>query len=163
MRTPALKDLGPKADIQAMNRGISLQTFGLHRDERNRGMPAQTIRIDAASPFSLAEEPTAPELQTEGRVRFLLVNGRQDDGLWGTVGAVWLSEDGERGGFLVHPWALWNGSEFVRGYRSALERGWTPKLVYDYWQREVWRGTYAADLERETATLVLLNELVSSL
>jgi len=126
-------------------------------------MAAQTIRIDVDSPFALAEEPTTLQLETEGRVRFLLVNGRQDDGLWGTVGAVWLSEDGRRGGFLVHPWALWDGSEFVRGYRSALERGWSPTLVYEYWQREVWRGTYAVDAEREAATLVLLNELVASL
>jgi hypothetical protein len=96
-------------------------------------------------------------------VRYLMVHGKQDDGLWGPVGAVWRSEDGRRGGFLVHPWALWEGSEFVRCYRSALKRGWSAEAIYGYWQHEVWRGTYSADVERDAETLVLLNELLASL
>ncbi|HEX6332316.1 MAG TPA: hypothetical protein VF129_13670 [Actinomycetota bacterium] len=79
------------------------------------------------------------------------------------VGALWLSADGERGGFLVHPWALWEGSEFARGHRSALLRGWTPATIHRYWQEEVWRGTYAADDEVQAETLLLLNELLSTL
>jgi hypothetical protein len=122
-----------------------------------------TVRIDLTSAFALAEEPTAPELEAEGRVRYLVVSGRQDDGLWGPVGAIWLSEDGERGGFLVSPWALWEGSEIVRGYRGALERHWNPAQIYGYWQEEVWRGPYAVDDEREAGTLLLLNELVQAL
>jgi hypothetical protein len=116
-----------------------------------------------SSPFALLERARSPELEAEGRVRYLLVSGRQDDGMWGPVGAVWLSEDGLRGGFLVHPWALWEGSEFVRGYRSALERGWTPALIYRYWLREVWRGTYSVDAERKAESLLLVNEVVASL
>lgn len=83
--------------------------------------------------------------------------------MWGPVGAVWLSEDADRGGFLVHPWALSEGGEFVRGIRSALDRGWTPASIYAYWQDEVWRGTYAIDREREAETLLLLNDLLATL
>jgi hypothetical protein len=91
------------------------------------------------------------------------MNGRQDDGTWGPVGALWLSDDGERGGFLVHPWALWEGSEFVRGYRSATGRGWTPATIYRYWLGESWRGSNVAEGELRAETLLLLNQLISSL
>lgn len=133
------------------------------RNEKGRHVSAGSIRIEPESPFALAEEPGAPQLEAEGAVRYLLVSGRQDDELWGPVGALWLSEDGERGGVLVNPWALWSGSEIVRGYRSALERGWSPADVYGYWQREVWRGSYTVDHERGAETLVLLNELMAVL
>jgi hypothetical protein len=115
------------------------------------------------SPFSVVRLPTSFDLAPEGRVRYLLVYGRQDDGVWGPVGALWMSVDGERSGFLVHPWALWEGSEFVRSYRSALERGWTADSIYRYWRQEVWRGTYAAEEELEAETLALLNDLLSTL
>lgn len=115
------------------------------------------------SPFSVVESPTTAQLGSEGRVSYLLVSGKQDDGLWGPIGALWLSEDGLRGGFLVNPWALWEGSEVVRGYRSALERGWTPEVIYGYWHREVWPRGYTIDEQREAETLFLLNELVAAL
>jgi len=121
------------------------------------------INLDDRSAFSVVEAPTTVQLETEGRVRFLLVSGKQDDGLWGPIGALWLSEDGERGGFLVNPWALWEGSEIVRGYRSALERAWSPTQIYAYWQREVWPRAYIVDEERPAQSLFLLNELVAAL
>ena len=126
-------------------------------------MTTETVRIDLGSAFSLAEDLAAPELETEGRVRYVVVSGKQDDGLWGPIGALWVSQDGARGGFLVNPWALWAGSELVRGYRSALERGWTAEQVYRYWLSEVWRGSYSVDDEREARTLLLLHELVGVL
>lgn len=126
-------------------------------------MSTEAVRIDLGSPFAIADDPTAPELEAEGRVRYLVVTGKQDDGLWGPIGAVWVSEDGRRGGFLVNPWALWEGSEIVRGHRSALERGWTPEDIYRYWRNEVWPGSYVVDGEREAQTLLLLHELVAVL
>ena len=126
-------------------------------------MTADTVRIDLTSAFALAETLTTPELESEGQVRYLVVSGKQDDALWGPVGVIWLSEDRRRGGFLVNPWALWEGSEIVRGYRGALERHWSPEQVYGYWQREVWRGPYSVDEEREAETLLLLAELVNAL
>jgi hypothetical protein len=126
-------------------------------------MTADTVRIDLTSAFALAETPSAPELETEGRVRYIVVRGRQDDGLWGPVGALWLSRDEQRGGVLVNPWALWGGSEIVRGYRGALERHWSAEQIYTYWQREVWVGPYTVDDEREAETLLLLSELVNVL
>lgn len=126
-------------------------------------MITQGTLLAMRSPFSLVRLPTSFELESEGRVRYLLMNGKQDDGVWGPVGALWVSADEERGGFLVHPWALWEGSEFVRGYRSAVLRGWIPRAIYRYWHEEVWRGTYSAEGELEAETLLLLNELLSTL
>jgi hypothetical protein len=124
----------------------------------------QTAQLGTRSPFAIVRLPSSTEIDAERRVRYLLVSGKQDDGIWGPVGALWLSADGERGGFLVHPWALWEGSEFVRGYRSAEQRGWSPASIYRYWKDEVWRGTYAAEGEElEAETLLLLNELLSTL
>jgi hypothetical protein len=123
----------------------------------------QVVRIDSLSPFTLARDPSLELLSTEGLVRYLVLSGKQDDELYGPIGALWLSEDGERGGFLVSQWALWEGSEFVRGYRGALRRGWTPRSIYEYWRDEVWPGLYTIDEEREADTLLLLHELVTAL
>ena len=126
-------------------------------------MTTDTVRIDLESPFALAEDLSAPQLEAEGRVRYLVVTGKQDDGLWGSIGALWVSQDGRRGGFLVNQWALWEGSEIVRGYGSALERGWDAEEIYRYWGTEVWPGSYVVDEEREAQTLMLLHELVAVL
>lgn len=115
------------------------------------------------SPFAVLATPTTDELETQGPVRYVIVSGRQDDGVWGPVGAVWISEDRERGGFVVSPWAPWHGSECVRGYRGALERGWTPAEVFGYWQREVWPRGYTVDRERRAESFALLFELVTAL
>ncbi len=121
-----------------------------------------TLALDG-SPLSIVPGPSAVEVRSEGPVRYLVISGRQDDGLWGPLGALWRSEDAERGGFLVHPWALWEGSEMVRCYRSARAHGWTPEEIYRYWQREVWPGGYVVDEERTAASLMLLAELVAAL
>lgn len=116
------------------------------------------------SPFAPIEAPSILELEAERRVRYLLVSGRQDDGLWGPLGAMWLSSDGARGGFLIHPWAVDNGSEMVRSYRSALARGFTPSDVFEYWVREPWTGAnVTVDDERSAETLTLVNELLNVL
>jgi hypothetical protein len=117
-----------------------------------------------ASPFAPAEAPSTVELQTERAVRYLLVSGRQDDGVWGPVGAVWLSADRRRGGFLIHPWAIDLGTEMVRSYRGALTRGFTASTIYDYWAKEPWTGSnVVVDDERHTETLLLVNELLNVL
>lgn len=123
------------------------------------GTPAS----QGTSPLALIASPDVLELRTPGPVRYLVISGRQDDGLWGPLGALWRSEDGERGGFLVHPWALWEGSEMVRCYRSALAHGWSPEEIYRYWQREVWPGGYVVDEERTAASLALLADLLDAL
>lgn len=121
-------------------------------------------RTGRPSPFAHVEPASAPELEAEGAVRYLLVSGRQDDGLWGFVGAFWLSEDGRRGGFLVHQWGIELGSEMARSYRSALARGFTPASIYGYWAKEVWTGSNVRiDEERRAETLLLVNELLAVL
>jgi hypothetical protein len=72
-----------------------------------------------------------------GPVRYLLVAGERDDGLWGLIGAFWRSIDGGKGGFLVSPDAIWAGSEMVRSFRGAQGRGWTIERIYAYWQAHV--------------------------
>jgi len=130
---------------------------------RTREEGAMVETLIELSPFSLVRSPTTSELETEGPVHYVVVPGRQDDGLWGPLGAVWLSEDGQRGGFLVHPWALWEGSEFVRGYRSALRRGWTPSRIYGYWRREVRPRGSSMREERRSGSLAQLNDLVAAM
>jgi hypothetical protein len=124
--------------------------------------PAIETRSDEASPFALGEPPTTRALETEGPVRYVLVNGRQDDGQWGPLAAVWRSEDGERGGVVVDPWALWAGAEIVRGHESAVRRGWSSEQVYAYWRSEVWPGQ-VVDEERTAGSLRLLLELLAAL
>lgn len=90
------------------------------------------------SPLQDLREPVAaPDALAEGPVRYLLVSGHRDDDTWGLVGALWLSIDGERGGFLVAPEAIWPGSEMVRSFRGALGRGWSHEDVYRWWQRQI--------------------------
>ena len=79
----------------------------------------------------------SPTLLSEGPVRFLLVAGEKDDGQWGQIGAYWRTIDGDDGGFLVSPDALWPGSEMVRSFRGARARGWTIERIYAYWQAHV--------------------------
>jgi hypothetical protein len=43
-------------------------------------MTADTVRIDLTSAFALAETPSAPELETEGRVRYIVVRGDRTTG-----------------------------------------------------------------------------------
>lgn len=76
-------------------------------------------------------------LLSNGPVRYLLVAGQRDDGLWGSIGAFWRSIDGGWGGFLVSPDAIWAGSEMVRSVKSARSRGWTIERIYAYWQAHV--------------------------
>jgi hypothetical protein len=119
--------------------------------------------IDQPWPFSIVRPTVTTDLPVETNVRYVVISGRQDDGQRGPIGAVWLSEDGRRGGFLVNPWALWEGSEFVRGYRGALTRGWTPETIFDYWRREVWPGGSAREEEHVAGSLPLLADLVAAL
>ncbi len=115
------------------------------------------------SPFAILKGPSLPLVQSEGPVRYVVVSGKQDDGLWGPIGAAWISQDGERGGFLVNPWAVWEGSEIVRGYHSALERGWSHLEIYDYWAGQVWPPGYVIDEERVAERLMLVHELIEAL
>jgi hypothetical protein len=96
-------------------------------DESTEDSPLATLRETLPSTHDLSEGP----------IRYLLVAGEGDDGLWGLLGAFWRSIDGARGGFVVSPDAIWAGSEMVRGLRSALDRGWTIDRVYAYWQAHV--------------------------
>jgi hypothetical protein len=115
------------------------------------------------SPFESIDTPSTSDLRTEPRVRYLVVSGRQDDGPWGPIGAVWLSSDGVRGGFLVHPWAIERGGEMARGYRGALARGFTPSTIYEYWATEPWTSSVVVDEERSAGSLLLVNELLAVL
>jgi hypothetical protein len=117
------------------------------------------------SPLAQITEPvTAPGTLAEGPVRFLVVSGPLDDGRWGLVGSYWLSIDGERGGFVVAPDAIWSGSEVVRSYKSALERGWGHEQIYAYWQRQVGlAGKFMIDPQQHADTLFQVARRVRAL
>lgn len=117
------------------------------------------------SPLAQMREPMlAPEALAEGPVRFLLVSGGRDNGRWGLVGAFWLSIDGERGGFLVSPDAIWHGSEMVRSLKSALARGWSQEQIYRWWQEQVgWAGNHMIDPQQHADTLFQVARRVGAL
>ncbi len=58
---------------------------------RTRRMITQASMLGVRSPLSIVRLPTSFELEAEGRVRYLVMHGRQDDGGGGPVGALWLS------------------------------------------------------------------------
>jgi len=120
---------------------------------------------DEPSPFAPAAASThLPHLYTEGPVRFLLVSGELDDMSWGIVGLFWLSLDGERGGFIVAPGSVWHGSEMVRSFSGALERGWTERRIYAYWEGQAGcLGTYMVDPEEFADSLFALARRVGAL
>jgi hypothetical protein len=117
------------------------------------------------SPFA-SPAPTAllPHLHSEGPVRFLRVSGERDDTTWGIVGALWLSIDRARGGFVLSPDALWHGREMVRSYRSALSRGWSDEQIFSYWDDQTGSlGTYMVDPHRDAASLFEVARAVGAL
>jgi len=118
-----------------------------------------------SSPLSaMRETVTAPGMLAEGPVKFLLVSGRLDNGRWGLVGAYWVSIDGVRGGFLVSPPAINSGSELVRSYRSAVERGWNDERIYAYWQAQVGiAGPFMIDPQQHADTLFQVARRVGAL
>jgi hypothetical protein len=130
-------------------------------------MDKQGIRSigDERSPLSaIRDRVTAPDALAEGPVRFLLVSGELDDARWGLVGAFWLSIDGARGGFLVAPQAIWQGSEMARSFKSASARGWNPEEIYRYWQHQVGAtGTIMIDPQQHADNLFQVARRVGAL
>ncbi|MGZ8595535.1 MAG: hypothetical protein ACXWYJ_07730 [Actinomycetota bacterium] len=135
-------------------------------DGRERTEPKVTTPTwSDLSPLAQITEPvTAPGTLAEGPVRFLIVSGQLDDGRWGLVGSYWLSIDGQRGGFVVAPDAIWSGSEIVRSYKRAVERGWDHELIYAYWQRQVGlAGLVMIDPQQHADTLFQVARRVGAL
>jgi hypothetical protein len=120
---------------------------------------------DGDSPLSALREPVvAPDALAEGPVRFLLVSGSRDNGRWGLVGAFWLSIDGRRGGFMVSPEAIWQGSEMVRSLKGAIARGWAHEEIYRWWQAQVGAvGNVMIDPQQHADTLFQVARRVGAL
>jgi hypothetical protein len=113
---------------------------------------------------ALRDRILAPDALAEGPVRFLLISGERDDSSWGLVGAFWLSIDGQRGGFLVSPDAIWYGSEMVRNVKSGLSRGWTHEEIYRYWQAQVGAsGSLMIDPQQHADTMFQVARRVGAL
>jgi hypothetical protein len=119
---------------------------------------------DVAPLAALQEPVAAPAALSEGPVRFLLVSGELDDSTWGLIGAFWLSIDGDRGGFMVAPEAIWQGSEMVRSFNGALTRGWSEETIYRWWQRQVGvAGVVMIDPQQHADTLFQVARRVGAL
>jgi hypothetical protein len=119
-----------------------------------------------ASPLALVKESVSvPAMRTEGSVRYLLASGARDGGSFGVIGAFWVSDDGQRGGFLVSPQAIYAGSEMVRSYRGALRRGWTHDRIFEYWRGRagLTEGALSIDRRRRAETLLQLHQMISVL
>ena len=130
-------------------------------------MEPEDMRVENEELFPLAalrDPVTAHDALAEGPVRFLLVSGDLDDGRWGLIGAFWLSIDGTRGGFIVAPQAIWQGSEMARSFRGALSRSWHAEDVYRYWQRQVGAaGSLMIDPQQHADTLFQVARRVGAL
>jgi len=100
-------------------------------------MSAEASIAWGRSPFSVAERVAPEVLRTEGTVRFLLVRGAREGSNLGVVGAIWVSEDGDRGGVVPHPHGAWSAGELIRNYQGAIERGWSPLRIFAYWRESV--------------------------
>ena len=98
-------------------------------------MGAETSTTWGRSPFASAERVDPELLRTEGRVRYLLVRGA-GSGV-GVVGAIWVSDDGLRGGVIPNPDGVWAAGELIRNHRNAVERGWSPLRIFSYWRENV--------------------------
>ena len=91
------------------------------------------------SPFAVVDRVDPRLLGSEGPVRFLLVRGAREGLSLGVVGAIWVSEDGSRGGVISHPEGSWSAAELTRNHQSAVERGWSPARIFEYWRdAEAW-------------------------
>ncbi|MBA3689816.1 MAG: hypothetical protein H0W82_00185 [Actinobacteria bacterium] len=117
------------------------------------------------NPFAAAApRPSLVGVLAEGPVRFLQVAGDLDDGSWGVAGSFWLSMNGERGGFVVSPRALWTGTELARSYHGARERGWTCEQIYRYWQGQVGlAGRIMIDPQQHASSLLQIHKRVGAL
>jgi hypothetical protein len=137
----------------------------INTTEENTADENATDETGETSPLATVREPiAAPLALSEGPVRFLLVSGHHDDGNWGLIGAFWLSIDGSRGGFVVGPNAIWQGSEMVRSLRSAISRGWSHEEVYRYWQHQVGvSGSVMIDPQQHADTLFQVARRVGAL
>ncbi|MGH2637215.1 MAG: hypothetical protein ACRDHU_13860 [Actinomycetota bacterium] len=100
-------------------------------------MGAEMSTVWSRSPFAAAGRVDAELLRTEGQVRFLLVRGAREGASLGVVGAIWVSEDGARGGVVPHPDGGWSAGELIRNHQNALERGWSPLRIFAYWRESV--------------------------
>lgn len=100
-------------------------------------MSAETSFAWGRSPFAVAERVDPQLLRTEGRVRYLVVRGAREGSDLGVVGAIWVSEDGLRGGVVPHPGAAWSAGELIRNHQGAVERGWSPLRIFAYWRETV--------------------------
>jgi hypothetical protein len=134
---------------------------GYHHDTMTNTEPTTWQESPLAS---LHDPVVTPDSLSEGPVRFLLVSGHLDEDQWGLIGAFWLSIDGARGGFVVAPEAIWSGSEMVRSYRGAVDRGWKAESIYGYWQRQVGvSGRVMIDPQQHADTLFHVARRVGAL
>lgn len=97
-------------------------------------MGAEVLSAWGRSPFAVGQGMDPELLRCEGQVRYLLVRGTRDGSSVAAVGAIWVSEDGRRGGVVPNPNSSWAAAELVRNHDGALERGWSPERIFDYWR-----------------------------
>ena len=126
-----------------------------------------TQLVDAAvgswvgqSPFAVKTDLVDQEwLVSEGRVRYLIVHGELDRGGTGIVGAIWISVDGNRGGFVRGFGATWSAGEMARSHKGALDRGWTHDRIFRFWNETPGEliGITVADLAEAESLRKLVN------
>ena len=83
----------------------------------------------------MAEVDDEPIVALPEPLRFILMHATRTDGSVWPLGAVWLNDSGDDGGFLPARAGGWLSEEMQRSYDGAIARGWTPSRIFEYWER----------------------------
>jgi hypothetical protein len=105
-----------------------------------------------ARPQTTATRERIVALPDDERVRYAVMHDTRADWTVGPIGALWVSEDGARGGFesTSHGWLA---QDMRRNYESALARGWTPGRIFTYWTELNDEGQLLVDPPQDAASL----------
>jgi hypothetical protein len=108
-------------------------------------------------------DPLRELMRTDGPLKFRIVRGTRQDHAFGVIGAVWLSADTERSGFIANPAAGNAMTPWVMMWRGALEGGWKPRDIYEYASDSLDRSVVAsAEFETEASGMAEVFTLVSA-
>ena len=106
---------------------------------------------------------TVVELEDHAPVWYVVMRGHRDDGSFGAIGVVWVTETSTAGGFIAAPSAGWLGDEMRRSYDGARERGWDANRIFRYWSDEDGEHTgLSLDPPARASDLIAVRRIVAN-